>query len=285
MAQSIEARNHKRAKILAAAAREPHSLQNKALCFVDGNRLLGNTAGPGLFGSVQDFVKRRGALYCSVVDVLSPVKPSRTFRRLLLRVVGKYTEEHVIVNYGSGPGVVRGRQDIINGDLFAFDEVDVVFETTLPFRTETVDLLLNIAVLEHMRAPQVAVSEMLRCLKPGGEVLVFVPFIQPVHAAPDDYFRWTAAGLRELFGDFRVQEVGIGAGPTSGFLWIFQEWLAVLLSFGSSTARDLVLMVSMCLTFPFKYLDALIELYPTAGRLASGFYIHATKPSIERSDL
>ncbi len=282
MAQNDEILARKRAKILSAVVQEPLAIQNNAFSFVEGNRLPLNTAGSGVFGFVQNIAKRRGALYYFVIDVVSPVKASRRFRSLLAHILDKYTDEHVIVNYGSGPGVVGGRKDIINSDQFAFDEVDLVFETTLPFRAETVDLLLNIAVLEHMRTPQVAVTEIFRCLKPGGEVLVFAPFLQPVHAAPDDYFRWTAAGLRELFKDFSVEEVGIGAGPTSGFLWVFQEWLAVLLSFGSLALRDLVLLLIMFLTFPFKYIDALLEMYPSGGKVASGFYIHARKPYIGR---
>ena len=268
----------KKAKILSATAQEPLSRQNNALSFVEGDRRPVNTAGSGLFGVVQNFVKRRGALYYRIIDVVSPVKASRSFRKLLGRLLDKYTEEHLIVNYGSGPAVIRGRRDIVNSDQFAFDEVDVVFDTKLPFRGNSVDMLLNIAVLEHMRTPQLAVSEIFRCLKPGGEVLVFVPFLQPVHSAPDDYFRWTAAGLRELFKDFSVKEVGMGAGPTSGFLWVFQEWLAVALSFGVPALRDVILMAVMFLTFPLKYLDILLELYPTGEKAASGYYIHAAKP-------
>ena len=68
---------------------------------------------------------------------------------------------------------------------------------------------------------------MLRGCKKDGEVLCYVPFIVPFHAAPDDYYRWTKNGAKELFKDFSKVEIGIGAGPTSGALWVFQEWLSL----------------------------------------------------------
>ncbi len=157
-------------------------------------------------------------------------------------------------------------------------EVDVLSDTRLPFKEDSVDLILSLAVLEHISRPSLAVSEMLRCLRPNGELLVFVPFMQPLHAAPYDYQRWTEAGLREVFRDFVILQSGIGAGPTSGFLWVLQHWIALLLSFGSSTIKDLLLIALMIVTFPLKYLDIPLEHFVRSGDIASGFYVHAMKP-------
>jgi SAM-dependent methyltransferase len=162
--------------------------------------------------------------------------------------------------------------------LFAFDEVDIVFNSILPFKDDSVDLLVSVAVLEHMHNARLAVSEMFRCIKPGGELLVYVPFMQPVHAAPNDYYRWTTSGLRELFSGFSGVKVEIGAGPMSGFLWVFQEWVSIMTSFGSLLLKDLVLVLVMLLTFPLKYLDLLLENHPAAGKIASGLFVHAKKP-------
>jgi SAM-dependent methyltransferase len=165
-----------------------------------------------------------------------------------------YGDDEVIVNYGSGPVLLNGRRDLINVDICAFDAVDVLSDTRLPFKEGSVDLILSVAVLEHMSRPSLAVQEMLRCLRPNGELLVFVPFMAPLHAAPHDYQRWTEAGLHELFRDFVMLQSGIGAGPTSAFLWLLQHCFADLLSFGILTIEDLLLVVLMLVTFPLKYL-------------------------------
>jgi len=119
---------------------------------------------------------------------------------------------------------------------------------------------------------------MRRVLKPGGEFLCYAPFCQPVHAAPYDFTRWTQDGVKGLFADFQVSESGIGAGPTSGWLWVTVEWLSMLFSFGSVTVKDLLALGLMLLLFPVKHLDRLLESHPSAGRIASGFYIAGTKP-------
>jgi hypothetical protein len=80
-----------------------------------------------------------------------------------------------------------------------------------------------------------------------------------------------AEGLRELFKDFVIVEVGTGAGPMSGFLWVFQEWLPVLVSFGSSVPKEFALILFMLAIFPFKYLDLLFERYFDGYKISSGF--------------
>lgn len=267
----------KQQKIAGLLSVEEISVQNGSLCFRDGNCLPVQTTQTGLFGRVQGLMKRRGRLYYGVVRWLSPVLPTRQYRARRSAVLAEYGPRAVVVNYGSGPHREPGREDIINADLFAFDDVDIVFDTVLPFKDESVDCFLNLAVLEHLPRPSRAVSEMYRCLKPDGTVLAYVPFMQPFHAAPHDYSRWTKRGAAELFGAFSRVEVGVGSGPTSGLLWVLQEWTSTALSFGSSTLKDLLLIGLMITTFPIKWLDFLLGWYPSADRLASGFFIHARK--------
>jgi len=45
----------------------------------------------------------------------------------------------------------------------------------LPFPDETFDLILSHEVLEHVRNDRQAVSEMVRVLRPGGRMVIFVP--------------------------------------------------------------------------------------------------------------
>lgn len=68
----------------------------------------------------------------------------------------------------------------------------------LPVRDDSVDTVLSTEVLEHVFEPQVLVREMARVVRPGGRVLITVPFIQPLHELPSDYFRFTPSSLRAL---------------------------------------------------------------------------------------
>lgn len=58
------------------------------------------------------------------------------------------------------------------------------------------------SVLEHVPAPERAIAEMRRVLKPGGLIWVQLPFLFPYHADPHDFWRVTPAGLRLWMQEF-----------------------------------------------------------------------------------
>jgi SAM-dependent methyltransferase len=179
---------------------------------------------------------------------------------------------------GSGPIRFQGRTDIINIDLYGFAEVDMIADACyLPIETETVDAIINVALLEHVRDPRLIVKEMYRTLKPGGEILAYVPFLVPFHAAPHDYHRWTFEGAKALFSMFDGLDAFIGCGPTSGMLYVMEAWLATLLSFGVKPLHDVWFLFFILLFFPVKYADIILERYGFAHHLASGFGIVAKK--------
>lgn len=71
--------------------------------------------------------------------------------------------------------------------------------TRLPFADASVDTVLLLEVLEHLHCPADSLSEIARVLRPGGVLLLTLPFLYPVHDAPYDYQRYTAHGMkREL---------------------------------------------------------------------------------------
>ncbi|PIE67718.1 MAG: hypothetical protein CSA23_02775 [Deltaproteobacteria bacterium] len=256
----------------------PFTQQNQALCFLAGNRIPTLTAGDGPMGRVQEWLKRWGRLYYLLLYLFAPVMPSRAFSNHKRRCLDDYGEEQVILNLGSGPQRISRRGDIINVDIFAFDQVDMVADATdLPIENDSVDLILNTAMLEHVNDPQQVVSEMNRVIVPGGRIFCFIPFIVPFHAAPYDYMRWTVPGCVELFSVFDKVEIGIGAGPMSGFLYVLVEWLAIVLSFGSRSLHDWLFMLFLIIISPFKILDLLLVHFPHADRIAAGFYVVGEK--------
>jgi SAM-dependent methyltransferase len=69
---------------------------------------------------------------------------------------------------------------------------------SMPFADGTFDCVLCNAVLEHVASVEDSMRELARVVKPGGHVVVAVPFLQPFHFAPEDYRRYTADGLVDL---------------------------------------------------------------------------------------
>ena len=84
-------------------------------------------------------------------------------------------------------------------DIAAGEGVDIVGtaeRTGLPDRS--VDLVLCTQVLEHTRAPWLAMREFARLLRPGGKVVLSVPHVWFFHPHPNDYWRMTAEGVAAL---------------------------------------------------------------------------------------
>jgi len=55
------------------------------------------------------------------------------------------------------------------------------------------------SVLEHSRRPWLLAQHLEKLLAPGGTLDVSAPFTWRVHAYPNDYWRFTADGLRSIF--------------------------------------------------------------------------------------
>jgi len=68
----------------------------------------------------------------------------------------------------------------------------------LPLGDASVDTIVLSCVLEHVPDPAAVWGDMHRVLRPGGKVLVCVPFLYPLHELPHDYYRYTEFGLRRL---------------------------------------------------------------------------------------
>lgn len=66
----------------------------------------------------------------------------------------------------------------------------------LPFADSSIDHALLLDVIEHIPEPDKSLSELYRVLKPGGNLVLQVPFLYPLHDEPLDFHRWTRHGLR-----------------------------------------------------------------------------------------
>lgn len=83
----------------------------------------------------------------------------------------------------------------------------------LPLEKEIADTVLAFSVMEHLCEPGLFLSESYRILRPGGKVLLQVPFQWQIHEAPYDFYRYTPYGLKYLmekagFSNVKIETCG-----------------------------------------------------------------------------
>lgn len=175
----------------------------------------------------------------------------------------------LILNVGSGDSLVQ--ENVINFDLDCLPGVNVVGNGEhLPFLDGTFDLVINQAVLEHVKRPKRIVKEMYRVLRRGGYIYVECPFLQEYHAYPLDFQRYTLTGLENLLSDFQKIESGVCAGPSATFGRIFREYLA---SFSDNPfIHQFLKILAGWIIFPIRYLDLYLNKKKYAHVIAMGLY-------------
>lgn len=132
-----------------------------------------------------------------------------------------------VLNVGGGSRPYRELSpEMVNVDFSTHPQVNLRVDFVrdgLPFKDGSFDTVLCMNVLEHVRDPARVLAEIRRVLRPGGFLLFGVPFLYPYHPDPDDYWRFTASGIRELLRDFReVRVIPLGGRFSTLLLFLHQ---------------------------------------------------------------
>jgi SAM-dependent methyltransferase len=94
-------------------------------------------------------------------------------------------------------------KEYIGADMRAGNMVDKVINlhnTGLP--DNSVGCAICCETFEHVEYPQQAIDEIYKILKSNGILIITVPFRVPIHAHPDDYWRFTPSALKSLMKRF-----------------------------------------------------------------------------------
>jgi len=128
------------------------------------------------------------------------------FRRgaRVLDIGGKKTKKRGVFDIGKYPVRVE------YANIDASTEPDYLCDATaIPAEDGSFDGAILAEVLEHVREPKAVLAESFRVLKPGGKLLITVPFMFHVHADPADYGRYTEYYLRETFSEIGFRNIEI----------------------------------------------------------------------------
>lgn len=90
-------------------------------------------------------------------------------------------------------------REYVSVDMRPHENTDIVHDLENPLDIEPFDVILCMSVMEHVRRPWIMAPNIENLLKPGGLLLLSVPFWWRVHAYPDDYYRYTPSGIKAIF--------------------------------------------------------------------------------------
>lgn len=186
-----------------------------------------------------------------------------------------------VLDYGGGNRALYRRElrcehyDSVNIDPKIDPTWVIAVDEPLPQDATGYDTALAINTLEHIFEAREVIEQLGRALKPGGQLLATTPFLYPIHAHPDDYFRPTPSWYRAALGkagftDVEVVPLAWGSATTAlcsaGARGPFKtlRWKLALLS-------DLLAFVVRNKVRSGGSLEAYLERYATA------FFVRATK--------
>ena len=151
----------------------------------------------------------------------------------------------------------------------------------LPLPDGSYDTLLLSDVLEHLPEPEHLWLEAHRILRPGGHLLLNVPFLYWLHEQPDDYYRYTEFALRRFAGlvGFEVLVLEpIGGAPESLTDLLAKSLLGVgrVGRFLGTALQDICL--ALVSTRPGRAISA-----RSAAVMPLGYFMVVRKPDRERA--
>lgn len=186
---------------------------------------------------------------------------------------------------GSGLNVGAGNtffdKRIKNLDIEKNNTIDIVGSVeSIPIEKNKLDVIFCQEVLEHVKNPEIALSEMYRVLKPGGKLFLQVPFIIGYHPCPNDYWRFSDEGLKYIVlkNNFKIKHQEQTVGPATGFYRIAVEFFAILFSLPLPFLYKPLKGIFALLFYLVKYLDIIMIFSKESSRIAGGHFVICEKP-------
>ncbi|NCB47958.1 methyltransferase domain-containing protein, partial [bacterium] len=145
--------------------------------------------------------------------------------------------------------------------------------------SESADTIISLSVIEHLCEPQTMLNEAFRILKPGGRIILQVPWQWWVHEAPYDFFRYTPYGLKYLFEKAGFRNVIVE--PSSGFftMWFLKfNYFSTRFIRGPRAIRILIKLLLTPIWFVLQFLAPTLDKLDRNWQLeSSGYWVLAAK--------
>ncbi len=191
-------------------------------------------SGPRLEERLKNLYRRLYETVCGKHPHLRPWHfewlPTRDLYADLRRILS--TLEGSVLDVGCGEKPYQAwtpkAKHYVGVDVYAGPGVDVVVRPYEPWPLDgnSFDHVLCTQVLEHVVDLENTLGEIRRVLKPGGQLIVAIPFIFQEHGVPNDYRRFSLYGAQQMLAphyDLRELKLQGGIGTALGLLGL--NWI------------------------------------------------------------
>ncbi|MFW2440082.1 MAG: class I SAM-dependent methyltransferase [Arenicellales bacterium] len=164
--------------------------------------------------------------------------------------------------------------DVITIDIDENRNPDIVGDVcTCDFGDMLFDVIIMGEVLEHLHSPHLAIDNIASALKPGGKLVITVPFMFPIHERPHDYYRYTRYGLQYILKEFDSVQIKERNGWAEAINVLF-----VRLVMEKSTSARIAAPVFLLVAFINVPIMLLLSKLIKTDFITSGYLISARKP-------
>jgi len=216
--------------------------------------------------------------YFFVKKIYADHNSSQAVKLAVKQIISSIPKDGIGLNIGAGKTRVDSR--IKNMEIFEQPGIDYVGSVeNIPIEDNKFDVIITQEVLEHVKNPWKAMSEIQRVLKKGGLAYIQLPFTIGFHPCPNDYWRFSKEGIEELIlsSNMKITQTGMTVGPATGFYRIAVEFFAILFSLLVPKSYRVFKALFSITLYPIKLLDPIMKYSKQRDRIAGGYYIICQK--------
>ena len=115
-------------------------------------------------------------------------------------------------------------------------------------------------VIEHVEKPRAAMSEISRLLKDNGKAIISVPHLAYLHNEPEDYYRFTSHGMKEIASDTELELVEKrSVGGFFSFLGYIFSTVLMGLTYSVPFLRWLTYRVNLLVQYSCLWMDNILK--------------------------
>jgi len=213
-----------------------------------------------------------------VRGVYATQNDSRAVRRALMGVLSELAGGRRL-NVGSG--TTRLGHDVVNLDRRATASTHVIGDAlALPFAAGTFHVVVSQETVEHVPDPFLAAREMARVMAKNGALYLQLPFVIGYHPGPEDYWRFTRAGILQLVvqAGLHVETLEQSVSGGTGGYRILVEFVAGFFAAAWSALYWPAKAAAAVVFYPLKGLDGWMRRGAQRDRIAGGYFVIARKP-------